>query len=226
MEITPVKCRQAERSELKRLAGQIERRNDARGFLRRTWVMFSLAILGLGVWDFAFVQFHPLRTSVIGVGAILAFSLMMLTWIHERADQHQLKQAELLNKDAESGEYHKIRIPSVTKARRVRNAEAIVGYLIQTETETIYIGGPTVQDALDEYHHRQLQSGIESNMTMASEILLEQWPHSRKLRTFEFSGQMIPKLDGDLEWDRLSPHLQNGDEEEFFVIPPGPLALT
>lgn len=220
MKIHPIKCRQTERLELTRLAQQLERQTDSRTFLRRTAVFFALAVLGLGIWDFAVAQFHPLRSTIIAVGAILSASMLLLMWLHERADQTQVVRASLLRKDADGGEYNRIEITNILGACRVSGLkDSHSGYVLRTETEQLYLGGPVLNDAIDEYHFRQLKSGVEKKLTMASEAVVEQWPHSRHVRVIELSGEMLPTLGTEIPIQKILSHLPNREREAFTTLP-------
>jgi len=228
IEITPMTCHSIDRFERRCLAEQLARQVDARGFLRRTWVLFSLAVLGLGVWDFAIAQFHPLRMSVILVGGALSLLLLGMMFLHERADQTRQKQAERVKQDAESGACQKIRVTGIQAAWRRNDAHvSLPTYLLKStgEERIVLISGPLLQDAIDEYYHQQLEAGLDAPLTMATELLVEQWTHSRKLKSVELSGPMLAGAPGEIPLAELAPALCDL-EDELVLLTTLPEPLT
>lgn len=216
IEISTHQCRQTERIKLQNQASQLESQGESNIFLRQTWVLFALAILGLGIWDNLFLDFNPLRGRIVLVGGLLALLILILMVIHNRSDRAGTHRSDLLRKDAEAGVYQLIHAPQILAAWIVTGRkDPTPAYLLKTATDAIYLAGEIFSDAIDEYHHRRLEAGIESDFTFSASITIEIWPVSEEIRSIELTGPQIDTPTQTIAIDELPVELTT----TFKIIP-------
>ncbi|WP_437191662.1 hypothetical protein [Planctomicrobium sp. SH527] len=216
IEISTQKCRQTERIKLLNQANRLESQGESSIFLRQTWVLFALAILGLGIWDNLFLGLNPLRGRIVIVGGILALLILILMVIHNRNDRARSTQSELLKQDADAGVYQLIRVPQILAAWIVTgHPNQTPAYLLKTATDALYLTGEIFSDAIDEYHHRRLEAGIESDFTFSTSIIVEIWPVSEEVRAIELTGPQIEAPTRSISIDELPVELTT----TFKIIP-------
>lgn len=155
-------------------------------------MLFSLAVLGRGIWDSCFSQFHPLWGPIVIVGGTISAMTLGLMILKDRRDRKQGESAELLLRDAEAGEYQQVRITGIHQVLPVEERDdGGPGFVMKTGNETVYLGGPFLQDALEEFQYSLRESMERIDVWFSSTVLLEVWPHSQQVRSVELTGEPV-----------------------------------
>lgn len=190
-------------------------------------MLFGIGMLALGIWDAAILQFHPLRGPLIFVGMVLSAAMLGLLIWKERAERSQNELATALLKDAELGKFQRIRISPIASSWIVTDiGELEPGYLIRSEQQVCYLAGDHVLDAIEEYRRSlAADDAAASRWQLATEILVEQWPQSRRVRLVELTGATALLQPFEIPLTQFLPHLPNGNREEFAILPENALQL-